>query len=110
MCKDPAIRQDEVMYVTVDGRLRPYHKNCGEFLSENQAKQYEESRVKEWSLALMKRDTRFREVAKTITEQYYGSDTASRCLNCDSVIMGFRPYCPYCKSRNLITVTIETKA
>jgi len=50
MCNCKIVRIEDVGYRSVGHAMKPFHKDCGDFLSESQAKAIEPLRVKAWGL------------------------------------------------------------
>lgn len=93
MCKCSKIEFREVAFKETGERTIPYHKNCGEFLSDSQAKLVRDHEVKVWGLLAGRRE---KAVATSQTRM-----KILRCKTCYQVIPSVSKYCPNCGSTEL---------
>lgn len=93
MCKCSKIEFREVAFKGMGERTIPYHKNCGEFLSDSQVKLVRDNEERVWSSVAERRE-------KTI-DTPRARMKALRCKNCSQIVPSVSKYCPNCGSTEL---------
>ena len=107
MCSCRQFTYTEIMYSSYKGKQYPYHKNCGDWLSEPQKKKYEEEKIKGWEADKRRDITLLRETVAKISKDTSGESTMSKCIDCGSLVSSTIAYCPSCKSTQLEYINIK---
>ena len=93
MCKCSRLEFREVAFKATGERTIPYHKNCGEFLSDSQVKLVRDNEGKIWTALADRREKP--------ASGSQGRMKALRCRICHQIVPSVAAYCPNCGSTDL---------